>query len=240
MKPETKENGKIRFSTQSIFHFKCHSSLPCFTQCCRDVNIFLTPYDLLRLRQALKLSSGEFLRKHTIHYLAGAGQIPVVQLAMDPETLYCKLVTDEGCSVYEDRPWACRMYPLDLVMREGEYTLIIGKERCLGLLEKSSMPVNEWLDGQGVQPYVLMEQAFQSVMPPGYDPAKAGSAGIGKILFLAYDLDRFAGLLQDSKVRSFYEIDDELLRRVEEDKELLLRLAFQYIRNQLEELLEHP
>jgi Fe-S-cluster containining protein len=203
------------------------------------VNIFLTPYDVLRLRRALNMSSSEVLNRYTMNYLAGAGQIPVVQLAMDPETLYCKLVTEEGCSVYGDRPWACRMYPLDLASRDGEYTLITGKERCLGLLENSSMTVDDWLSEQGVEPYVLMEQAFHSVMPEEFQPGKTMAPGLGKILFLAYDLDRFADLLEDSKVRSFYEIDEDLLNRTREDQEFLLRLAFQYIRNQLEELFEN-
>ena len=36
------------------FKFACHPGVSCFNQCCADVNIFLTPYDVL----AIKKSSG--------------------------------------------------------------------------------------------------------------------------------------------------------------------------------------
>ena len=39
-----------RLSPESKFRFSCHKGLSCFTQCCGDVNIFLTPYDVLRLK----------------------------------------------------------------------------------------------------------------------------------------------------------------------------------------------
>ena len=98
----------------SPFHFACHDALPCFTQCCKDVNIYLTPYDVLRLRQALRIGSSEFLAKYTRSFLARVTNIPVVQLLMDPQSLRCPFVAEEGCQVYENRPWACRMFPLDL------------------------------------------------------------------------------------------------------------------------------
>lgn len=235
---QTKQPEAIEpcFGGKDTFRFKCHDSLPCFTHCCRDVNIFLTPYDVLRLRRATGLGSAEFLARHTIHYLAGANHIPVVQLKMDPETLYCKLVSDDGCTVYMNRPWACRMYPLDLAPGAGAYRLIVGKERCLGLLENESMEVDGWLSNQGVEPYVAMEQLFEAVMPESFQRGKTLGPGLGKILFLAYDLDRFAEILEDPRILAFYEIDQELLARAKEDDETLLKLAFQYIRCQLEEL----
>ncbi|MFP5212071.1 MAG: YkgJ family cysteine cluster protein, partial [Acidobacteriota bacterium] len=130
-------------SVDSTFRFACHDRLPCFTQCCKDVNIYLTPYDVLRLRRALKIGSGEFLAKYTRHFLAANTNIPVVQFEMDPKTLRCKLVTEDGCSVYENRPWACRMFPLDLTGREGEYRMIVRKDRCFGLTESRQLTVRE-------------------------------------------------------------------------------------------------
>jgi len=61
--------------------------------------------------------------------------------------------------------------------------------------------------------------------------------GMGKLLFLAYDLDQFAAMLKDDRFRNFYELTDETIRRVQEDEEALLRLAFRYIRSQIDELL---
>ena len=135
------EDDRSTLAAESVFRFACRNTLPCFTQCCRDVNIYLTPYDVLRMRKALGMGSEEFLARHTRHFLAARTSIPVVQLAMDPETLTCRFVTEEGCSIYADRPWACRMFPLDITPVEGEYRTIAGKERCLGLLENATRTV---------------------------------------------------------------------------------------------------
>lgn len=218
------------------FQFACHDALPCFTQCCRDVNIYLTPYDVLRLRRALKMGSSEFLAAHTRNFLAKGVNIPVVQLDMDPQSLYCRFVTERGCQVYEDRPWACRLFPLDLASVEGEYTTIVGKDRCFGLCEHTNRTVEQWLEDQNIAPYTEMERKFQGVMPPGIKPGAGMGGGLGKLLFLAYDLDRFATLLNDPRFLKLYELDEDALREARENDEFLLELAFRYIRTQIIEL----
>ena len=55
-----------RLGLDDTFSFACHGRLPCFNVCCGDVNIVLTPYDVLRMRTKLALSSDEFLRKYTL------------------------------------------------------------------------------------------------------------------------------------------------------------------------------
>lgn len=227
---------KQPLNESSTFRFACHDVLPCFTQCCRDVNIYLTPYDALRLRKALRIGSGEFLARYARSFLAKVANIPVVQLVMDAETLRCPFVTEEGCSVYEDRPWACRMFPLDVAPEGGKFRFLAGKDRCTGLLERKERTVGEWLREQGVGPYMEMEREYQSVVPGRFRPGAAMDEGLGRVLFLAYDLDRFAELLNDDRFLKFYEIDAEMLRRVREDGEELLRLAFRYIRAQMDEL----
>jgi uncharacterized protein len=223
---------------ESPFRFVCKDTLPCFTQCCRDVNIYLTPYDILRLRRALRIGSEELLAKYTRNFLARTVNIPVVQLQMHPDTLRCMFVSDAGCTVYENRPWACRMFPLDLASREGEYDPIVGKDRCLGLSEPSSQTVGEWLAWQGVAPYVEMERLFQTVMPAGFQRGAPMDAGLGKIMFLAYDLDRFVKLIKDGRFKSFYDVDESTLRQALANDEELLKLAFRYIRSQMEELYQ--
>ncbi len=221
----------------SPFHFACRDTLPCFTQCCRDVNIYLTPYDVLRLRKATgEMGSSEFLARYTRSFLAKTANIPVVQLLMDEKSLYCPFVANSGCQVYGDRPWACRMFPLDLASAGGKYCLIAGKDRCMGLLERGTGSVGEWLEGQGVAHYAEMENLYQLVMPERIKPGGGMNEGLGRILFLAYDLDRFAAMLKDERFLKFHDVGEEMLSRVRNDQEELLKLAFVYIRSQLNEL----
>jgi Fe-S-cluster containining protein len=228
----------VLLTRESEFEFACHADLPCFTQCCRDVNIYLTPYDVLRLRRALKMGSREFLAKHTRNLSDKDSHIPMVQLAMDEQTLCCKLVSDRGCQVYGDRPWACRMYPLDLADQEGHYRFFVTRERCFGLREKRSLTVQQWLDDQDVAPYMEMEWGFQQIMPPVFQPGQRMDADLGRLMYLAYDLDRFARMLEDRLFREMCDVDDEMLARLKEDEDALLLLALRYIRAQQEVLLQ--
>ena len=54
-------NGLTVLTSEDDFRFECRPGLECFTRCCRDITIFLTPYDVLRMKNALNISSGDFL-----------------------------------------------------------------------------------------------------------------------------------------------------------------------------------
>lgn len=234
---EARQSEEEILNPDSTFTFACHGNLPCFTQCCRDVNIYLTPYDILRLRRALGISSGEVLVEYARSFPAGPLNLPIFHLLMDPDTLRCKLVTEDGCSVYENRPWACRMYPLDVAGRPGEYRRMIGKDRCLGLGEKTSWNVGEWLRNQGIDDaYAEMDSELHSVMPQDTQSGGSFGGGLGQLLLMAYDIDRFADMIQEDRFRSLYELEDEVLQEALENDEALLRLAFQYIRAELRDL----
>ena len=236
MCPSPSDKEQPALTKDSPFKFSCNDSLLCFTQCCRDVNIYLTPYDILRLRRSLRISSAEFLEEYTHQFVTRVSNVPVVLLKMTPDTLYCQLVTEIGCGVYENRPWACRMYPLDVDTKEGEYRPIVGKDRCFGFLEPAALSVGEWLAGQGLQPYVEMERIMQAAMPERFSPEAPMKEGLGRLLFLAYDLDSFSALLDDPSFRTNFEVDDEKVRLARENDEELLKLAYRYIRSQMEEL----
>ena len=54
-----------KLTPESRFKFRCHPGVPCFTECCGKTTIILTPYDILRLKNRLRIPSGEFLEKYT-------------------------------------------------------------------------------------------------------------------------------------------------------------------------------
>ena len=63
---DTNENQKpLRMDADNAFQFNCYPGVTCFTRCCQDVTIVLTPYDVLRLKNSLGISSDEFLDKYT-------------------------------------------------------------------------------------------------------------------------------------------------------------------------------
>ena len=92
------------------FQFACHKGLSCFTQCCRRLEVMLTPYDILRLKTALKMSSEAFLEKYTETVFPKRLELPLIKLKKEANA--CPFLTEKGCQVYRDRPTVCRLYPL--------------------------------------------------------------------------------------------------------------------------------
>ena len=69
---ETNDLSEIQSDSQSnirgrmlnasdTFEFRCHPGVSCFNLCCRNLNLFLNPYDVIRLKQNLGISSSEFI-----------------------------------------------------------------------------------------------------------------------------------------------------------------------------------
>ncbi len=74
-----------RLKLDEDFTFACHKGLECYTSCCRDVTIMLTPYDVLRMKRALGLTSNQFLEKYT-HLVQVPGKaLPLVQFKMNED-----------------------------------------------------------------------------------------------------------------------------------------------------------
>ncbi|MBI5583589.1 MAG: hypothetical protein HY892_07175, partial [Deltaproteobacteria bacterium] len=58
------ETGPFQYLEDNAFSFACHSDLACFNECCRDLKLVLTPYDILRLKKHLGLPSMDFLDRY--------------------------------------------------------------------------------------------------------------------------------------------------------------------------------
>jgi len=139
----------------TLMEFKCCPENECFNNCCRDLHQTLTPYDILRLRKKLGMTSQDFLKNYTSLHHGPESGLPVVGFKPNPETGHeCPFVTPDGCSAYEDRPASCRMYPLARAVarsretgRDTEFFALIEEEHCKGFGAKTSLTVKEWLDG---------------------------------------------------------------------------------------------
>ena len=224
------ETQKMDF--QKRFHFRCHPGVTCFTTCCADVTIFLTPYDVLRLKNRLGLSSEEFMDQHT-HLLVKENQlIPLVVLKMsDNEKKTCPFVTPDGCTVYEDRPWACRMFPLD-VDDEEKFSVITNSDRCRGLLEEDEMRVIEWLEDQGVMDYQRVNNYYSEITTnPMLKDLDVTNEKIGQMIYLAtYDLDRFREFVLNSRFMDMFEFDEDFREQIRVDDTDLLKLGLDWIK----------
>ena len=218
---------------RDTFSFSCHAGLSCFTSCCRDVNILLSPYDIIRMKRRLGLSSTEFLARFTKTLVAPKTAFPAVQLKMDEERGdRCYFVGSGGCSIYEDRPWSCRMYPLDVDGDCGQYRLIVDRSRCHGLDVREGTNLAQWFRDQGLGPYTAESERFAAVTDDDNLTAWRVSHPQGAHIFhlACYDLDRFRELVFREALYDMIEAGGINLDELRGDDLALLAFAYAWLR----------
>ncbi len=229
---DKKEEKQKKLSLRDHFRFNCHPGVSCFTKCCADINIFLGPYDVLRLKNRLGLSSSDFLDKYT-YLLSTQNQIiPLVVLKMsDDENKSCQFVTPEGCQVYEDRPWPCRMYPLDMD-EEEKFSVMADPESCLGLKENQEMMVIEWLEDQGILDYQRAYNYFNEIVNhPKLKELDVTNPQIKSMITMAtYNLDKFREFVFNSSFLDIFDLEENFLEQLRVDDTELLRFGMDWIK----------
>ena len=212
-------------------HFRVIRTLPCFNTCCRDINIFLTPYDVLRMRKSLWLPSDEFLRKFTVALLGDDG-IPLVVLKMkEDKDKNCPFVGPEGCTIYQDRPWSCRMFPVFPVSSEEVEFIIEEKLACLGFRSDKSSTVRQWKKDQEISKYDLMNEAYKKITLHDYfQNGNKIESGMTKLVYnTCYDLDAFKRFIFSSRFFDIYEVDVQTIEAIRTDDEELLKFAYRWV-----------
>lgn len=189
-----------RLKAGEKFRFSCHPEVVCFTGCCRQLDLALSPYDVLRLRKALDLSATAFLDRYALVEKHDADVFPQVFLAMvDDGQGSCPFVSSQGCSVYGDRPGACRTYPvgrgawLDDTGRPAEMHVLLSEPHCLGFAAGPQLSVADWVADQELALYnefndLVMTVLQHRLVREGFRPDDRQQKRFFEML---YDLDGF-------------------------------------------------
>ena len=163
--------GAVRLIPGQRFCFDCHPGVPCFTECCRMLELELSPYDVLRLRLATGLTSQQLHDRYIIMEHAESSIFPKYYLTMvDDGRASCAFVTAKGCSVYAHRPGACRAYPLGRAAvrnRQGslqEHHVLLQEEHCLGFAEPKTQDAQSYTKDQGLDLYNVFNDAVASLI----------------------------------------------------------------------------
>ncbi len=226
-------------SPGEMFHFLCHREINCFTSCCRELELVLTPYDVLRLRLATGLTSGQLHERYIIEEQGPNDIFPRFYLTMvDDGRASCVFVRSEGCSIYPHRPGACRTYPLGrgTVKRKNclqEQFVLLREPHCRGFEEEPGQTPQTYMKSQELEPYnrfndLLAEITQHEQIRQGAKP----SAELVRLYKLAlFDLDTFREKLRRSKLG----ISAGLLQLPAEDSddESLLEFSMNWLKTQL-------
>lgn len=223
------------------FRFRCHPGVTCFNRCCRNLNLFLYPYDVMRLKNGLGLDSDAFLERHVDVVLRPGQLFPDVLLRMaDNAERTCPFVSEAGCSVYADRPDTCRFFPLDqgLILREDGPPEKVYWYRpfdfCQGRFEETEWSVETWADDQDCRRYGRMTAEWAELRARFQGDPWGGEGPEGakaRMTFMAvYNLDRFRDFVFGSSFLKRYAIRPESRSKFKRDDAELLGLAFEWVR----------
>ena len=244
----------IMLAEDATLQFRCHRDIKCWNACCSNIDIPLTPYDILRLKRRLDMASGEFLNQYSVPFEMDKDGMPGVKLKPVEGGTACQFMTPEGCGVYEDRPTACRYYPVALLTmrRSDEYVdrsayAMVKEPHCLGHFEDKTQTIEQYRTEQGVAEYDEKAHAWRQLV------VKRKSAGpsIGKpspisnqLFFMAsYDVDRFRAFVMSPSFNDTYNIPVEIMAALIADDEALLDFGMNFLRHALfgEDFVEqHP
>lgn len=235
-----------QLSLKSRFKFKCHKGVSCFTECCRGIDIMLTPYDILTMRKKLDIDSEKFLSIFTTPQLLEKADLPVVTLKLlDDERKSCPFVQDgEGCVIYEDRPTTCRYYPLGVgsLSYSGEqgdnddkeeFFFMIKEPHCKGFDEPDEWTVEEWREDQGVDLRDEVNEGWLDLMVRKKSlPASMKLSENAKQMFftVCYNIDKFKRFVFESSFLTRYNIPEERVAEIKDDDVKLLQFGFEWLK----------
>ena len=222
------------------FTFGCHEKISCFNKCCAKLRLVLTPYDIIRMRSRLHISSGRFLDLHTETVNEPGARFPMVRLTMsDNEAQSCPFVTPAGCSIYEDRPGACRIYPVGraatIVSGEkdarAEY-FMVREPHCMGFREPLRWTMDEWLSHEGVAEYNAMNDQWLEILTSrkSLGDGRHAASKLRMFFMASYNPDAFRKFLFESSFFDQFQIEPELRARLADDDVELLTFAVRWLR----------
>jgi Fe-S-cluster containining protein len=135
------------------FSYQCNQC----GRCCHDKVITLSPYDIIRIARATRLSTGAVVRRYSIR----RGSI----LRFLREGM-CAALDGTHCSLHRGRPLACRLYPLGLERTPaGEHLVELDPaEGSLGIYGTDAT-AGEFIDANGTASYLRAIERYRELIP---------------------------------------------------------------------------
>lgn len=232
------------FDASKVIQFQCHKGIGCWNACCSNIDISLTPYDILRLKRRFEIGSGEFLQKYTVPYEMEQNSIAGVKLRPVDNGTACQFMRPEGCSVYEDRPTACRYYPVALLSlrRQDEYIdhasyALVEEPHCLGHKEPRQISIDDYRKEQGLVEYDDLARGWRQLIlkkkSSGPSIGKPSKRSLELFFMVCYDIDRFSQFVASDGFSLLYDLPPEELKNVLCDDVELMQFGFRFLRQVL-------
>jgi len=238
--PNSSPVQPTRLELDDELKFRCHRGVSCWNRCCSRADVTLAPYDILRLKEATGLDTTELLKNHTVPFELDAHGVPGLKLRTD-ESGACLFMTEEGCSVYENRPTACRYYPSGLLSMKSisestdeRHFLLIKEEHCKGHDEDQIQTIGEYRKDQGVEIYDdLNHEWYQIILKKkstGPTIGKPSDMSLQMFFMASYDMDRFRRFVMSDAFIKMYDLSDDEYAELEKDDVKLMKFGFKLMK----------
>jgi len=238
--PNSSPVAPTRLELEDKLKFRCHRGVSCWNQCCSRADVTLAPYDILRLKEATGLDTTELLKNHTVPFDLDAHGVPGLKLRTNNDGA-CLFMTDEGCSVYENRPTACRYYPSGLLSMKSiseatdeRHFLLIKEEHCKGHDEDHIQTIGEYRKDQGVEIYDdLNHEWYQIILKKkstGPTIGKPSDMSLQMFFMASYDMDRFRRFVMSDAFIKMYDLSDKEYAALEADVVALMKFGFKLMK----------
>jgi len=237
-----------KLTLDSPLKFRCHPGVRCFTACCGGIKIVLTPYDILQLTKRLDLPAYEFLHQFTQPTYLENTDMPGVMIKLREDDNKCPFVTPDGCTVYTDRPTACRYYPVGMAdfheggtrdalgnentSQEEKFFFLVREDHCKGFEENKEWTIREWRADQGVDVRDEMNKEWLRLVMrrKSFGQQASLSEQAKRMFFMAStDIATFRKFVFESSFLDTYEIDAETIKKIKEDDVELMLFSFKYL-----------
>lgn len=138
------------------FHFECSRS----GECCRHMEIFLNPYDILRMAEALGMTTIQLIQDHVL-FLENKQQgilKPVLKAAREG---VCAFNSNRLCKIHRDRPLPCRLFP---IARMDEDYHLQQVSYCKGLSSRRKQDVASYIQEEEAQEHLEAAKPYHRIM----------------------------------------------------------------------------
>ena len=234
----------VELTLDSEFQFHCHKNISCFNECCKNIDITLMPYDIQRLKRRENMSSSEWVAKYTTPFPMDAHDMPGLKLNTKPGSTACVFLTPEGCSVYEDRPTACRYYALGSmgVRKQGsaeveDVYFVVKEPHCKGHEEPRTLTVRDYLEEQGLVEFDEKNREWRDIVlkkrSSGPTIGKPTTRSMQLFDMCSYDIDNFRAFLQSPGFSEVFAMDERQKRELTEDEDKLFQFSCRFLKQVL-------
>lgn len=224
------------------FTFQCHKEIACFTQCCKNADMYLYPYDIIRLKKRLGISSDKLLKQKTISAFRDNPYFPNLMLRMsETGDNDCPFLTANGCNVYEDRPFSCRAYPLERAVARSEFDnqkltchFVAMHSYCLGHNESQQWTSEQWMEDQDLHIYNQMNELWVEIdtifrQNPWGPEGTEGNAL--KMAFMAcFNVDKLREFAFNTSFFSRFEISSDRIKQCKNSDIEMMKLGFDWVK----------